>query len=446
LSKSAALNSSTIFVFLGTILWYNFGIERHESISLLTMFSLLFICYTFVTIKNNEDSHSTWFWVGIVARLVLFTSLPILSDDYFRFIWDGRLLDAGINPFEKLPADQLEHNISGINKKLFDQLNSQSYFTIYPPLNQAVFWIAVKLSPQSLFGAVSVMRLIIGAADVANYFLIKKIAIARGLSKNVALIYFLNPLVLLEFTGNLHFESVMICFLLAAIWLLYTDQYKLSSLAMAFSIISKLLPVMYLPALLKYLSFKKAAFYYLIAGTIVVLSFIPLVSLEFLQGLGSSLGLYFQKFEFNASIYFIIRELGYWITGYNQIAFIGPLMGILTIVSILLWLLFNRKKQIPIEVTLLFVHLFYLIFATTVHPWYISTLVALTALTRYRFAVVWSGLVFLTYIGYYPGGFSLPSWTLYLEYLTVGILIFIECLPQKSNMIKSSSNNIDKSA
>ncbi len=426
---------------MASICWYTFGIERHNSIPLFTVVASLFACYYYVSFMETENANDRWFWMGLVGRLIICLSLPILSDDYFRFIWDGRLINAGVNPFESLPENYLNKGIPGISQELYDKLNSTAYFTIYPPLNQAVFWLAVKLFPNNLFGAVTVMRVIILGSDVANYFLLKKLARLRGMSEKAALIYFLNPLVILEFTGNLHFESVMICFILVAIWFLGVGNSKMSALALSFSVISKLLPVMYLPALLNYMSFKKAIIYYLIVGVIVIISFVPLISIEFIEGMSSSLDLYFRKFEFNASIYFMARELGILLTGYNQIAVIGPLMGLLTIVSILYFLWTVRKRNLSLETSLLFIHLFYLLFATTVHPWYVTTLIALSALTQYRFAIVWSAFIFLTYLGYSAEGFSLPSWILYMEYGVLAFFLFNEIVRKKQTAWLISTMN-----
>ncbi|MEQ9229236.1 MAG: hypothetical protein RIF46_01035, partial [Cyclobacteriaceae bacterium] len=76
---------------------------------------------------------------------------PSLSDDFYRFIWDGRLLAHGIHPFAELPGFYLDPslNIPGIDQSLFDNLNSKEYFTIYPPFAQLIFLISVLIFPKS---------------------------------------------------------------------------------------------------------------------------------------------------------------------------------------------------------------------------------------------------------------------------------------------------------
>ncbi len=431
-------------IMLVCILGYTFGIARYESILLLSGYVIFFGTYLYISFNNQLNSRH-WFITGIFLRLILCLSLPVLSDDFFRFVWDGRLLNAGVNPFENLPEAYLNKEIPGISRELYQNLNSTEYFTIYPPLNQLVFWFSVWLFPNSITGSVAVMRIVILAADIGNYFLIRKLASAKNTNPNVALIYFLNPLVILEFTGNLHFESVMIFFILLSIYFINRQKIVPAAISISLSVIAKLLPIMYMPAILRFLSFKKALIYYLVAGSIVIISFIPLISIEFLEGLSSSLDLYFRKFEFNASIYFIARAIGYAITGYNEIARIGPILGLLTIISISVYVLKISKNKVDIVEALLFIHLFYLLFATTVHPWYITTLLALTTLTKYRFAVVWSGIVFLTYVGYHQTGFSLPDWVLYVEYIALTIAIGYEYFNRNNLPAIDLSTNISQS-
>ncbi|MGB3465903.1 MAG: glycosyltransferase 87 family protein [Cyclobacteriaceae bacterium] len=423
---------------------YTFVVERHEGYFLVGGYCLCFMIYLYVLQRGQNQSH--WMITGVLLRLILFAGLPVLSDDYFRFIWDGRLLNAGFNPFEELPAYYLDKGISGVDLSLYEQLNSPEYFTIYPPLNQLVFYIATWLSPESVAGAVAVMRLFVFSADIGNYILLKRLARHYQLSEKVALIYFLNPLVILEFTGNLHFESVMIFFILLFIYLFEKKKTYLSAVAIGMAIIAKLLPIMYLPSILKFRPLKKTILFYLITGAFVLLAFVPLLSAEFIEGLGSSLDLYFRKFEFNASFYFIFRSVGFAITGYNEIARIGPFLGLLTILLIVWYLTRIRKRNVSLPVIILTIHLIYLLFATTVHPWYITTLVALTALTGYRFAILWSFTIFMTYLGYQISGFSLPDWVLYLEYGTLFPLVVYELFFEKPLRTEFLSKNNSQSA
>jgi alpha-1,6-mannosyltransferase len=155
--------------------------------------------------------------VTIIFRVLFLFSWPALSDDYFRFIWDGRLVVAGFNPFEHLPSYYLTFNeqISGINAELFQQLNSPQYFSVYPSFCQIVFALSAWLAPQNNWGMVLIMRLIVLTAEIGNIVILLKLLRYYQKPAKQVLWYALNPLVIVELTGNLHFEAFMLFFLFA---------------------------------------------------------------------------------------------------------------------------------------------------------------------------------------------------------------------------------------
>ena len=169
--------------------------------------------------------------------------------------------------------------------------------------------------------------------------------------------------------------------------------------------------------------------------------------MEIVSGFRESIGYYFQKFEFNASIYFIVREWGFWNYGYNIIQTVGWMLALLSTLSILgytLWDYFQNSKlktqnsnpnlancQLP--TAYLIVMFIYFAFSTTVHPWYIATLVAFSAVSTYRFAILWSALIFLTYAGYTTVGFTENLWLATIEYVLVIAYLTYELIGNKLN-------------
>jgi hypothetical protein len=127
--------------------------------------------------------------------------------------------------------------------------------------------------------------------------------------------------------------------------------------------------------------------------------------------------LYFRSFEFNASVYYLLRAGGYWLTGYNQIARIGPALALGSGAWILL-LTFGEKRPTwgTLPAALLLLLTGYYLLATIVHPWYLTPLVALSVFTRYRYTFVWSGLVVLSYAAYQTTAYTEQPGLLALEY------------------------------
>ncbi|NNE56140.1 MAG: DUF2029 domain-containing protein, partial [Flavobacteriales bacterium] len=201
--------------------------------------------------------------------------------------------------------------------------------------------------------------------------------------------YAFNPLVIVEVTGNLHFEGLMVLFILLALLLRERKKPIKGALSIGAAVATKLVPAIFLPVWLRDRGLAKGVLYIGVALALATLSFIPFMSAELLQNVGSSVDLYFRSFEFNASIYYLARQIGFWITGYNQIAWIGPLLSSISFVAILA-LSWRKNAAKDLAFTFILVLTVYLFLTTTVHPWYVVTLVALTVLTDLRYPLLWS--------------------------------------------------------
>lgn len=423
-----------------------YGIERPDTVALLSSYAILFALYVWITKSGGAVDLKFWLAAALLFRFLFIGSLPILSDDFYRFIWDGRLIFNGIHPFAELPTFYLQpgHTVPGINQALFDRLNSQHYFTVYPPLAQVVFLLSVYISPDSILGSVVVMRTLILMAEIGTCFLLVKLFDAAGIKRDKVLIYALNPLIILELTGNLHFEAFLIFFVVLCLFLLSRTKIALAGVSMSAAIGAKLIPLIFLPLFVRRLKTSQWIAFYTSVFITAVLMFYPLVMSNGFAGLTDSLKLYFRSFEFNASIYYLVREYGFWTKGYNTIQTVGWKLGVISAGLIMIVSLWNYElkrganglalarqsdewadnlKVIPL--VMMWVLSIYLLFATTVHPWYLSTLVMLSTLTRYRFAIVWSGLIFLTYSGYTSTGYNESLWIVLVEYLLViGYLVY----------------------
>ena len=388
---------------------------------------------------------------GIVFRIALLFAVPNLSDDFYRFYWDGQLLTQGISPFAFTPHEWATQNnmgnmpeLQGINFELFNKLNSPKYFTIYPPVCQFVFWISALLCPNNIFNAVVVMKCFMLLFEIGSIVLLIKLLKHCKLPIYLSLLYTLNPLVIVELTGNIHFEAGMIFFTLLAIYLLAKNWWKSSAVAMSLAVCTKLLPLMFLPFLLRRLVAKnglktninrwlRPIVYYGIVGILTVILFIPILDIATIQNLMNSVDLYFKKFEFNASIFYIVRSIGYQVKGWNIIQTAGPILGIVTFVGILLMMVFEKRLTIRSLINIILLSLsLYLFMATIVHPWYVAPLVALCIFTNWRFPIVWAGLVPLTYFTYRTTAYTENLWLVAIEYGIVFAFIVYELICQNN--------------
>ena len=310
---------------------------------------------------------------------------------------------------------------------------SASHYSNYPPLNQIIFAISAFFSPKNIFGNVLVLRTLIILADLGIYIFGKKILSGLNLKKSNIYLYFLNPLVIIELTGNLHFEGVMMFFFCLGVFFFFKKNISLSGVFIGFSILIKLIPLMLLPLFFKYTR-NYLKFYYVI-GIALFVSFLPFVSLDFFKNYSSTIGLWFTNFEFNGSIYYLIRKIGFWITGYNIIGIYGRITPLIIIGIILFYTFKNRQiNEKQILKYFLNILLIYFLISTTVHPWYLVSLIFLNVFFEYKSITAWSFLAFFSYSAYNFSGVVENSVFLTLEYLPLLILLFFERNRQSLNL------------
>jgi Gpi18-like mannosyltransferase len=213
--------------------------------------------------------------------------------------------------------------------------------------------------------------------------------------------YFLNPLVIIEGIGNLHGESFMVCFTLIALWQLVKKKSVWGGIFFSIAIAIKLLPLIFAPLFFRFLGLRKFVFFGLSTLLFSVLLWFPFWEGEMITNYKQTLDLWFTTFEFNGSLYKIVRAIGYEVKGYNIIRQLGKVTPFITLATVALFALIpsNRKPKSLFK-SVLFLLSCYFFMATTVHPWYIINLIILGVLTGYAFPIFWSLTVFWSYSAY----------------------------------------------
>jgi len=460
------LNKMPLLMVLLSVLFYwafAYDLVRTDYVMLITLYVGLFVLfYNFVKLLKHNTKALTYLTFGFRAIFIL--AIPNLSQDFYRFIWDGRMILEGINPYlftvesfisqGEFPVAEAQALRAGMG-----DLNA-GHFTNYPPINQLCFAIAALFAGKSILGSVFVMRLLIIAADFGTLHFGKKLLVKLNIPVYNIFWYILNPFIIIELTGNLHFEGVMIFFFVWSLYLIYAGKWQFAAVVLALSISVKLIPLIFLPLFFQWFvkrngmanevapsaSEKEIArsltprndlmkgitrligFYAIIIITTILL-FAPFYSSEFINNYSKTVALWFQNFEFNGSMYYIAREIGYLFRSYNEIAIIGTVTPILVILFVLIISFFRRNKTtVELITAMLLVLSFYYFTTTTVHPWYVATLLILSVFTKYKFPLVWSFVIILSYLAYInlnKADKSENLWIIALEYLIVyGVFIW----------------------
>jgi alpha-1,6-mannosyltransferase len=406
--------------------------EREQFYWLVFLFTVAFI--GMINLIKIPEYENIFFKIGILYRVLFLFSTPALSQDFYRFIWDGHCILSQINPFQYKPNDIINSiatfpNATYLYEKMGDL--SASHFSNYPPINQFLFAISAFVGGKSLLVSTMALRIIIILADLGIYYYGRKILFHFNKNPENIFWYFLNPLVILELTGNLHFEGVMLFFFIAGLHYLIKSRWIIAAVFIALSIAVKLLPLLLLPLFFKYFGFKKSILFYLLVIGLNVLFFLPFLNTSLIDNYVETISLWFTNFEFNASIYYLVREIGYYVKGYNIIQTIGQITPIITIAFILFFAFLKKNKSVEqVTINSLLIVSLYLFISTTVHPWYVINLVLLSVLTKYKFPIIWSFVIILSYYAYSVFPFKENRFLLIAEYVIVFSVFLFEIVYQ----------------
>jgi alpha-1,6-mannosyltransferase len=415
----------TVFTLLSLsgYIWIGHGTVRSDFGQLLILFGLLSGLYLVALYRKVFDVGFP-FIIGsaMLLRASLMFMTPNLTDDYFRFIWDGLLFSHGYNPYLILPSQFINssHAITGITNSLYAGLNSPDYYTVYPPVCQFIFGLSAKLAGGNILGNIIITRIVILLAEFGVIIFLHRLASKLTVSPNVVALYAFNPLVIIELTGNLHLEAVMLLFLVLAIYLLVLKKQPYAALSFSLAVGVKLLPLIFLPLLIKRLGLTKSIIFCAVVGATLVVLFLPFYSVDLIPNFFSSLRLYFQTFEFNASLYYLLRWIGYQFAGYNIIAALGTALAIAAFITIVTIAVTEKTVTwLSLFQAMLMCLTAYFLLATTVHPWYITSLALMSVFTSYRYPIVWSVVIILSYAAYRTVPYSENLWLVAVEYMVV---------------------------
>ncbi len=382
--------------------------------------SVIFIFISFYIVKNalSKSEIISLIFLAVILRLALITIHPIGSDDYYRYIWDGKVETHGINPYRYAPDDSALSNLH--SDKLPKFVNYPEMKTIYPPLSQAIFFISYLSSKESFLG-LKFYQLIFEILTLSGLFLIlRKLNLPL---KNIFL-YLLAPIPIFQFFIDAHVDGFGLSFFLFSIFF-YLDKKKLLSyIFLGLSICIKplgfiLIPIYFFNEKILFNRIKTVAIPFIICAVL----YLPFI---FSGTPFQALIKFTENWAFNGVVFNILDSFIHD----NQRTRI--ICSFLLFSSYLPLILSKRNLQdkIYFSVIILF------IFSPIVHPWYLSWLAILLPIVPYRSGIIFIGLISLTaftVLNYQLSGvWKEYFWVLFLEYTPVILFLFYELI-NKSN-------------
>jgi alpha-1,6-mannosyltransferase len=152
--------------------------------------------------------------LALAMRLLLVGQEPFLSTDLYRYIWDGRVQAAGINPYLHVPADPALAALR--DGAIFPNINRADYaITAYPPVAEMIFLAITRISETP-----TVLRLCMIGFEIAIAAIVIDLLRRLALPHTAVVAYAWHPLAIWEISNNGHAEAAMVTLLMTGIWLL----------------------------------------------------------------------------------------------------------------------------------------------------------------------------------------------------------------------------------
>jgi hypothetical protein len=383
--------------------------------------------------------------VAIALRLPAYLHALVLSDDAWRYLWDGRVQAHGTNPYLYAPDDAA---LAPLRDDGWQRINHRHLPSIYPPAAQLLFRAAVALPGPPLVG----WKLVCLAFDVAVFVLLRRWLSRRGADPAAALAWGWSPLAAVEVGASAHVDVAAVAFVVAALLAAERPRAALAGALVALAGAVKLLPLALLPGLRSARA---------VAVTVAVLVAVALPYAAAGPRITGSLGEYGRRWRANAGAFALLEaaaeraiagtrfaapvelraspRLARLLTGRDRdqvypdeiAAILARAAAALLLLGALTVALARRASPLAVA-EILFGGAFLL--GPTAHPWYALPLVALVA-ARPRPRPAFLALAALAPLAYAPltqfldgGAWRDPIWTRALLHGSAWALLAAEAL------------------
>lgn len=352
--------------------------------------------------------------IALLLRGIALLAPSTLSTDAYRYVWDGRVQAAGINPYRYVPADPA---LAGLrDTAIYPNINRADYaHTIYPPAAQLIFLAAERVHDS--FTTMKLTMLGFDALTIAGLIALLR---RRKLPATRVLLYAWHPLPIWEFAGAGHVDAAAIALLILAFVLAERRAPAFAGVALAAATLVKYYPVALTPALYRRRDWRLPAAFAATAAALYLpyLSVGPAV-LGFLPG-------YAQEEHLSGGSGFFLWALLERVTPLpdHGLAWYLPFAAA-AMLALSLWLA-PRARRWTLNGGFILASAF-TVLASPHQPWYFAWLVPFLCF-RFSLAHLWlTGVCVVSYV--LPGQVALPTECLF--FLPFFVLLLIHHLMRR---------------
>lgn len=398
-------------------IWLAINSQYYGDASLWQLYAVVGPCFflsvlVFIHYWLNDEPFPVGLMLGfaVLFRLIGLNTYPLLEDDIFRFLWDGRMsvetgTPYGIAPAEFFNAEYLPENFDSV----LGAINNPAIATIYGPLCQWAFAAAYLIAP----GEIWPLQLIFGLADLGVILLLLRLA-----KPQFVLLYAWSPLVVKEFVITAHPDVLGVMFMVAAFLACKHRSFILAGVMMALACGVKIFALMLLPFLL---GFHWRAYLAFAITAIVIAAPFGVIEAWFPTGLAAMSG----GWLFNAPVYLALLP---WVS-LSTLKLVLVILLALGCAAYLLYFLHRGDSAITVRGDLLFAALF--LATPALNAWYLVWLLPFAVLYPSIWAWTASLSIFLAYASGINlqnpslGSYDIPLWVVLLE---VGVVMLAALL------------------
>lgn len=355
--------------------------------------------YVLVHASDSPGNRAVVVATAAMLRAAFLMTDPILSDDIFRYVWDGRVQHAGINPYLYAPDDPAVAFLREGHEKNFQGINNKDIPTIYPPLMQMAFYVATAVSE-----SVHWMKFCFVLADLAIVFVLFRLLVSLSLDPLRALVYAWSPLAVVEVAGSGHNDVLGALFLMASLDAILRQRDALSVTFLTLSGLAKIVGFTLTPLFVRSIRLRAL----MVMPVLTVVLSLPYASAGSLAFRG--LTQYGLRWRGNDSLFHIL----YYVTGSLDTAKVLVGAFLVTMVLVLVALKANPIRSSYLTVGAI------LLLTTTVHPWYLLWIAPFLAIYA---SPAWLYLTLSVALAYHSAYLATPGqpwedsvWVKLLEY------------------------------